>query len=303
MTTPAERREASALFESSLPGIPLWRRGKVRDVYDLGDRLLIVATDRLSAFDVVLPTPIPDKGRVLTQLSLFWFKALEDLSPNHVLSASLDDYPAELRAYAAQLEGRSMLVCKTDPLPVESVVRGYLSGSGWKDYTTTGAVCGIQLPPGLRESDRIEPAIFTPSTKAEVGHDQNIAFETVERCIGKARAVEVRDLALRIYERARAHASSQGILLADTKFEFGVREGRLVWIDEALTPDSSRFWPKAGYQPGRGQPSFDKQYVRDYLETLGWDKQPPGPELPAEIVNKTRDKYREAHARITGHEL
>jgi len=303
MTTPAARSENGPLFESSLPGLPLWRRGKVRDVYDLGDVLLIVATDRLSAFDVVLPTPIPDKGRVLTQLSLFWFRTLADVVPNHVLSNKLEDYPGELRGFADQLEGRSMIVRKTEPLPVECVVRGYITGSGWKDYQKSGAVCGIALAPGLRESERLDPPIFTPSTKAEVGHDENISFETVERAIGARRAAEVRDVTLRIYERARAHAESKGILLADTKFEFGVSEGRLLWIDEALTPDSSRFWPKAGYAVGRGQPSFDKQYVRDYLESLGWNKTPPGPELPAEVVAKTRDKYREAHALLTGHEL
>jgi len=303
MTTPIAQAEARPLFESKLPGQTLWRRGKVRDVYDLGDSLLIVASDRLSAFDVVLPTPIPDKGRVLTQISLFWFRTLADLVPNHLLTADVAEYPAELRAFSEQLEGRSMIVHKTAPLPVECVVRGYISGSGWKDYQKTGAVCGLPLPAGLRESDRLEPAIFTPSTKADVGHDENISFATVEGLIGKERAAEVRDVTLRIYERARAHAESRGILLADTKLEFGVREGRLVWIDEALTPDSSRFWPQAGYVPGRGQPSFDKQYVRDYLESLGWNKQPPGPELPAEVVARTRAKYREAFALITGHEL
>lgn len=303
MTTPTARAEVPPLLESSLPGQRLWRRGKVRDVYDLGERLLIVASDRLSAFDVVLPTPIPDKGRVLTQLSLFWFRTLEDVVPNHVLTANVAEYPAELRAFAGQLEGRSMIVHKTQPLPVECVVRGYITGSGWKDYKKTGAVCGIPLPAGLRESDRLEPAIFTPSTKAEAGHDENIPFEAVEQLIGRQRAAEVRDLTLRIYARARAHAEARGILLADTKFEFGVRDGQLVWIDEALTPDSSRFWPSSGYAPGRGQPSFDKQYVRDYLETLDWNKQPPGPELPAEVVAKTRQKYREAYALITGREL
>jgi phosphoribosylaminoimidazole-succinocarboxamide synthase len=303
MTTPIAQAEDRPLFESRLPGQTLWRRGKVRDVYDLGDRLLIVASDRLSAFDVVLPTPIPDKGRVLTQISLFWFRTLADLVPNHLLTADVAEYPAALRAFSNQLEGRSMIVRKTAPLPVECVVRGYISGSGWKDYQKTGAVCGLPLPAGLRESDRLEPAIFTPSTKADVGHDENISFAAVEGLIGKERAAEVRDLTLRIYERARAHAESRGILLADTKLEFGVREGQLVWIDEALTPDSSRFWPQAGYAPGRGQPSFDKQYVRDYLESLDWNKQPPGPELPAEVVARTRAKYREAFALITGHEL
>jgi len=262
------------LLSTSLPGLPLWRRGKVRDVYDLGDRLLIVATDRISAFDVVLPTGIPDKGRVLTQLSLFWFDRLADAIPNHVLTSEVARYPEELRRHADQLEGRSMIVRKTDPLPVECVVRGYITGSGWKDYTATGSVCGIRLAPGLRESERLDPPIFTPSTKAEVGHDENIAFEDVERLLGAGRAQQVRDVSLTLYQRAREHAAACGILLADTKFEFGVSDGRLVWIDEALTPDSSRFWPRDGYAPGRGQPSFDKQFVRDYLETLKWDKRP-----------------------------
>jgi phosphoribosylaminoimidazole-succinocarboxamide synthase len=288
------------LLQTELPGFTLWRRGKVRDVYDLGDRLLIVTTDRLSAFDVVLPTGIPGKGAVLTQLSLFWFRHLADLMPNHVITADVDEYGPALAAHRSQLEGRSMIVTKTEPLPVECVVRGYLVGSGWKDYRASGAVCGIPLPPGLAESERLEPALFTPSTKAEVGHDQNISFGEVERMLGPERAAQVRDKSLAIYERARAHAETRGILLADTKFEFGVREGRLLWIDEALTPDSSRFWPKDGYQPGRSQPSFDKQYVRDYLETLDWNKQPPGPPLPEEVVRRTSEKYFEAYARLTG---
>ncbi len=291
------------ILETNLPGLRLWRRGKVRDVYDLGDRLLIVATDRISAFDVVLPTGIPDKGKVLTQLSLFWFGVLADVVPNHVVTSVIDEYPAALRPHRSQLEGRSMLVEKTDPLPVECVVRGYLSGSGWKDYQKTGAVCGIPLPAGLRESDRLDPALFTPSTKAEVGHDENISFEAVEGTLGAERAREVRDVSLALYERARAHAEARGIILADTKFEFGVAGGRLVWIDEALTPDSSRFWPKDAYQPGRGQPSFDKQFVRDYLESLAWDKRPPAPALPEDVVARTRQKYREAYARITGSDL
>jgi phosphoribosylaminoimidazole-succinocarboxamide synthase len=291
------------ILETRLPGVPLWRRGKVRDLYDLDDRLLIVATDRISAFDVVLPTGIPEKGKVLTQLSLFWFQLLADVIPNHVIAADVTDYPASLQAHRAQLEGRSMLVAKTAPLPVECVVRGYLSGSGWKDYKRSGSVCGIPLPAGLRESDRLEPALFTPSTKAEAGHDENISFDAVVQTLGAERAAEVRDVSLAIYERARAHAEAKGIILADTKFEFGVEEGRLVWIDEALTPDSSRFWPKDAYEPGRGQPSFDKQYVRDYLESLTWDKRPPAPSLPADVVTHTREKYREAYARITGSEL
>jgi len=291
------------LLEIRIPGLRVWRRGKVRDVYDLGDQLLIVATDRLSAFDVVLPTGIPDKGRVLTQLSLFWFRLLADVVPNHVLTADVSRFPPELREFEPQLVGRSMLVRKTEPLPVECVVRGYIAGSGWKDYRATGAVCGIPLPAGLRESDRLEPPILTPSTKAEVGHDENIAFARVEALLGADRAAEARRVSLSIYERARAHAEGRGIILADTKFEFGLREGGLVWIDEALTPDSSRFWPREGYAPGRPQPSFDKQYVRDYLEGLAWDKRPPGPVLPADVVARTREKYLEAYARITGSEL
>jgi phosphoribosylaminoimidazole-succinocarboxamide synthase len=288
------------LFESNVPGIELLFRGKVRDVYDLGDRLLIVATDRLSAFDVVLPTAIPGKGVVLTQMSLFWFDLLKDVVPNHVITADVDDYGPELARHRDQLEGRSMIVVKTEVLPIECVVRGYLVGSGWKDYKSTGAVCGIQLAPGLRESERLLPPIFTPATKAETGHDENIPFEAMERTVGRERAEEARRISLEIYSRARAHAEARGIILADTKFEFGVRDGRLVWIDEALTPDSSRFWPREGYAPGRSQPSFDKQFVRDYLETLDWNKQPPGPELPPEVVARTVEKYREAFERLRG---
>jgi len=291
---------APPLLESKLPGIPLFKRGKVRDVYDLGDELLVVATDRLSAFDVVLPTGIPGKGVVLTQLSLFWFELLKHVVPNHVRSADVAAYPAALRPFADQLEGRSMLVVKTDVLPVECVVRGYITGSGFKDYTRTGSVCGIELPPGLKDSDRLEPAIFTPATKAETGHDENISFETMVETVGRERADEARRVSLEIYERARGYAEARGIILADTKFEFGVRNGRLVWIDEALTPDSSRFWPRDAYAPGRAQPSFDKQFVRDYLETLAWNKQPPGPELPPEVVARTVEKYVEAHDRLRG---
>jgi phosphoribosylaminoimidazole-succinocarboxamide synthase len=291
---------APPLVESKLPGFPLFKRGKVRDVYDLGDELLVVATDRLSAFDVVLPTGIPGKGIVLTQLSLFWFDLLKDVLPNHVRTANVAEYPAALRPFADQLEGRSMLVTKTDVLPVECVVRGYITGSGFKDYKRTGSVCGIALPAGLADSDRLEPAIFTPATKAETGHDENISFETMAATVGTKRADEARRVSLAIYERARAYAEARGIILADTKFEFGVRDGRLIWIDEALTPDSSRFWPRDAYAPGRSQPSFDKQFVRDYLETLDWDKQPPGPELPPEVVARTVEKYVEAHDRLRG---
>jgi phosphoribosylaminoimidazole-succinocarboxamide synthase len=287
------------LTETRIDELPLWRRGKVRDVYDLGDRLLVVTTDRISAFDVVLPTPIPDKGAVLNQLSLFWFELLKDVVPNHVLASDVSAYPAELQRHRAQLAGRSMIVRKTEALPVECVVRGFLVGSGWKDYKATGSVCGIALPAGLRESERLDPPIFTPSTKAEVGHDENISFAAVEKLVGAARAAELRDVSLTLYSRARAYAEQRGILLADTKFEFGVQDGRLVWIDEALTPDSSRFWPQDGYAPGRAQPSFDKQFVRDYLESLRWDKRPPAPALPPDIVEKTRARYVEAHTRLT----
>jgi phosphoribosylaminoimidazole-succinocarboxamide synthase len=296
----ADRR--APILETRLP-VPLWRRGKVRDVYDLGERLLIVATDRISAFDVVLPTGIPDKGRVLTQLSLYWFELLRDVVANHVVTSSLAEYPEALRGYAEQLEGRSMIVVKAEALPVECVVRGYITGSGWKDYRAGGSVCGIPLPVGLRESERLEPPLFTPSTKAEIGHDQNISMDEVRRLVGDARAGALREVSLGLYARARAHAEARGILLADTKFEFGVKDDRLLWIDEALTPDSSRFWPARGYLPGRPQPSFDKQYVRDYLESLAWDKRPPGPALPDAVVERTCGKYREAFSRITGREL
>jgi phosphoribosylaminoimidazole-succinocarboxamide synthase len=291
---------STPLLETNLPGFTLWRRGKVRDVYDLGDRLLVVATDRISAFDVVLPTGIPGKGVLLTQLSLAWFRRLADVVPNHLITADVSEYGPELAAHRDQLEGRSMLVVKAEPFPVECVVRGYLVGSGWKDYRATGEVCGITLPPGLRESERLDPPLFTPSTKAEKGHDENISFAEVERQLGGDLARELRDLSLEIYSRARAYAETRGIILADTKFEFGRRDGRVIWIDEALTPDSSRFWPVDGYAPGRSQPSFDKQYVRDYLDTLAWDKKPPAPSLPAEVVRRTLDKYREAHARLAG---
>jgi len=289
------------VWETNLPGIHFLNRGKVRDLYEVGDRLLIVATDRLSAFDVVLPTPIPDKGRVLTQLSLFWFDLLRDVIPNHILTST--DFPPALDAYRAQLDGRSMLCQRTKPLPIECVVRGYLSGSGWKDYRATGKVCGIALPAGLRESERLPEAIFTPSTKATAGHDENISFDQAAATIGGELAEHVRAVSLEIYRRAVAYAEPRGIILADTKFEFGLVGDQLIWIDEALTPDSSRFWPAAGYEPGKAQPSFDKQFVRDYLERIGWNKQPPGPELPSDVVAATRGKYLEAYRQLTGHEL
>ena len=302
----------TVVWETNLPGIHFLNRGKVRDLYEMGGQLLLIATDRLSAFDVVLPTPIPDKGRVLTQLSLFWFNLLRDVIPNHIVTAT--DFPAELAPYRAQLEGRAMLCRRTNPLPIECVVRGYLSGSGWKDYRATGKICGIALPPGLRESERLPEAIFTPSTKATAGHDENISFDDAVSRIGGALAEKVRAISLEIYRRAAAYAEPRGIILADTKFEFGLvgkdgsglyREpgGTLIWIDEALTPDSSRFWPADGYQPGRAQPSYDKQYVRDYLERIGWNKQPPGPDLPPDVVAATREKYREAYWQLTGYEL
>jgi phosphoribosylaminoimidazole-succinocarboxamide synthase len=287
--------------ETKFAGISPAARGKVRDIYDAGDKLLIVATDRLSAFDVILPTGIPDKGRVLTQLSLFWFDLLRDVIPNHVVSGT--ELPAAFDAYREDLAGRSMLVRKTEPLPIECVVRGYVSGSGWKDYQATGKICGIALPGGLRESDRLPEPIFTPATKAATGHDENISFERAASLIGNERAQRVRDISLEIYRRAAAYAEPRGILLADTKFEFGLLNDELIWIDEALTPDSSRFWPAAQYRPGGPQPSFDKQFVRDYLESIHWPKTPPGPELPPEVVSATRGKYREAHRILTGREL
>jgi phosphoribosylaminoimidazole-succinocarboxamide synthase len=289
------------ISETHFAGLTPSVRGKVRDIYDLGDKLLIVATDRLSAFDVILPTPIPDKGRVLTQLSLFWFNLIKDVLPNHVLSAT--EFPAPFDKFEGDLAGRSMLVQKTQPLPVECVVRGYVSGSGWKDYRATGEICGIALPAGLRESDRLPEPIFTPATKAATGHDENISFGQAAALIGKELVEKVRAVSLEIYGRAAARAEPRGIILADTKFEFGLLNGQLVWIDEALTPDSSRFWSAALYRPGGPQASFDKQFVRDYLERIHWPKTPPGPELPPEIVAVTRAKYREAFRILAGHEL
>jgi phosphoribosylaminoimidazole-succinocarboxamide synthase len=292
--------------ETNFGGIAPAARGKVRDIYDLGDNLLIVASDRLSAFDVVLPTGIPDKGRVLTQLSLFWFELLRDVIPNHVLSAT--DFPAPFDAYKDELAGRSMVVRKTQPLPIECVVRGYVSGSGWKDYRATGKICGIDLPKGLVESDRLPEPIFTPATKAETGHDENISFDQAAALVGRELAEKVRAVSIDIYNRAAKYAEPRGIILADTKFEFGLLKNsagadELIWIDEALTPDSSRFWPAAHYEPGGPQPSFDKQFVRDYLERIQWSKTPPGPELPPEIVALTSAKYREAYRVLTGRDL
>lgn len=289
------------LRETQFAGLSPSARGKVRDIYDLGDKLLIVATDRLSAFDVILPTPIPDKGRVLTQLSLFWFDLLKDVVPNHVIGAT--EFPGPFDKFKDELTGRSMLVRKTQPLPIECVVRGYVSGSGWKDYRATGRICGIALPNGLRESDHLPEPIFTPATKAVSGHDENIPFDQAEKLVGKELAERVRAVSLELYRRASAHAEPRGIILADTKFEFGLLNNELIWIDEALTPDSSRFWPAAHYSPGRPQASFDKQFVRDYLERMRWPKTPPGPELPPEVVDATREKYREAYRILTGREL
>jgi len=291
----------TTIRETHFAGLTPVARGKVRDIYDLGDKLLIVATDRLSAFDVILPTPIPDKGRVLTQLSLFWFALLRDVIPNHVVSAT--DFPTPFDAYQDELAGRSMVVRKTQPLPIECVVRGYLSGSGWKEYQATGKICGIALPPDLRESDHLPEPIFTPASKATSGHDENISFEQTAVVIGRELAERVRAVSIEIYKRARAHAEPRGVILADTKFEFGMLNNELIWIDEALTPDSSRFWPAALFKPGGPQPSYDKQFVRDYLESIHWPKTPPGPELPAEVVAATRNKYREAYRILTGREL
>lgn len=276
-------------------------RGKVRDIYDFGDRLLIVATDRISAFDVVMPNPVPDKGRILTQLSRFWFNFTRDIVPNHLISTEVDDFPKDCDPYKEILYGRSMLVVKTDPIPVECVVRGYLSGSGWEDYKKTGEVCGIKLSKDLLESSKLEEPIFTPATKAEIGqHDENITFEGVKKIVGEPLAEKLRSISIDLYKRARDYADKKGIIIADTKMEFGIKDGTLLLIDELLTPDSSRFWAKDEYQPGRPQKSFDKQFLRDYLLSTGWNKTPPAPELPEEVIQKTREKYLEAYERLVG---
>ena len=291
----------SIVLQTDFPGLKLASRGKVRDIYDLGDALLIVTTDRISAFDVIMNEGIPDKGYVLTQISAFWFRQMEDIIPNHIISTEVKDFPAECQKYAADLEGRSMLVKKAKPLPVECIVRGYISGSGWKDYKATGAICGIQLPAGLVESDKLEEPIFTPSTKAELGeHDENISFDRCVALVGREMAEKIRDVTIAIYKRARDIAATKGIIIADTKFEYGIYNGELIIIDECMTPDSSRFWPKDGYKPGGAQPSFDKQFLRDYLETLDWNKEAPAPPLPQEIIDKTGQKYMEALTRLTG---
>jgi phosphoribosylaminoimidazole-succinocarboxamide synthase len=279
-------------------------RGKVRDIYDLAEWLLIVATDRMSAFDVVMPNPIPDKGRILTQLSKFWFDLTKGIVPNHVISTEVKDYPKDCEPYQEMLRGRSMLVMKTEVLPVECVVRGYLSGSGWEEYKKTGEVCGIRLPKGLVESTKLEEPVFTPATKAEMGlHDENIPFERVEKIIGNDLALKVKLLSMAVYKKARDFAEQRGILIADTKMEFGMKDGKLILIDELLTPDSSRFWPRDEYQAGGPQKSFDKQFLRDYLLSIHWDKSPPAPQLPEEIIQKTREKYLEAYERLVGRPL
>ncbi|MBU1450284.1 MAG: phosphoribosylaminoimidazolesuccinocarboxamide synthase [Proteobacteria bacterium] len=293
-----------AVHETNLEGVPLVARGKVRDIYDLGEHLLIVATDRLSAFDVVLPDPIPDKGKVLTQISLFWFQQMADITPNHLVAWEVSDFPKGLQKYGDVLQGRSMLVKKAKPLAIEVIVRGYLSGTGWKDYQATGQVCGYTLPQGLQESDKLPEPLFTPSTKAEMGeHDLNIDLAQAEKIVGKDLTQEVAKRALAIYGRARDFAATKGIIIADTKFEFGTIGGELILIDEVLTPDSSRFWPADKYAPGRGQESYDKQFVRDYLESIGFNKKPPAPKLPAEVIEGTRQRYLEALTRLTGRSL
>ena len=299
---------SSLVLETQLTGLTLARRGKVRDVYDLGDTLLIVATDRISAFDYVLGSGIPDKGKVLTQLSAFWFKHLASVTPHHLLSINVDDFPAETRPHRDVLRGRSMWVRKTNPLPVECVARGFLSGSGLKDYQKTGAVCGITLPAGLVDSSPLPAPIFTPATKAETGHDENISEAQAAEILGPELVAKLRALTLELYSQGVVHAGTRGIIIADTKFEFGLAPGadgqnELVLIDEVLTPDSSRFWPKALYEAGRAQPSYDKQFVRDYLEQIKWNKQPPVPSLPDEVVAKTREKYIEAYRVLTGEDL
>jgi phosphoribosylaminoimidazole-succinocarboxamide synthase len=292
----------TALLQSDLP-LPV-RRGKVRDVYDLGDSLLIVATDRISAYDVVMPNPIPGKGKMLTALSLFWFDKFGQQFENHLIASDVDKYPQELRQYRDQLEGRSMLVRKARVVPIECVARGYLAGSGWKDYPKTQPVCGVQLPPGLRQCDKLPAPIFTPATKEETGHDINIDFDEMVRRVGLDISTKLRDWTLQLYTAAADYAAGRGVIIADTKFEFGqMPDGRLILIDEVLTPDSSRFWPVDAYQPGRDQPSFDKQYVRNYLEAQPWDKAPPAPELPPDVVAGTQQRYLEAYEKLTGRQL
>jgi len=291
------------ILQLDLPGIKKLRSGKVRDIFDLGNALLLVASDRISAFDVIMPNGIPRKGEVLTQISHFWFEKFASLVPNHLLAKANDPLPKNLQPFADKLARRSMIVKKAKPLAIECVVRGYLSGSGWKEYQKSQTVCGIRLPAGLTESAELPEPIFTPSTKAEVGHDENISFERACKIAGTELATQAHDLSLKIYQAGRDYARQRGIIIADTKFEFGLSNGKLLLIDEVMTPDSSRFWPADQYQPGRGQPSFDKQFVRDYLETLDWNKTPPGPVLPPDVVAKTSAKYLEAYERLTGKKL
>ncbi len=289
------------IIETKISDVKFLKKGKVRELYDLDDKYLMVATDRISCFDVVLPTPIPQKGRVLTQISLFWFDYTKDIIPNHLISSDIKDFPAVLQKHEPELFGRSLLVKKASPLPFECIVRGYLSGSGWKEYCKTQTVCGIKLPAGLKESDKLAEPIFTPSTKAEEGHDVNVDQAFVEKTLGKVLADKVKTVSIALYKRASEYAESRGIIIADTKFEFGtLSDGKLILIDEVLTPDSSRFWPKDQYKAGGAQPSFDKQFVRDYLETLDWGKVYPGPELPENIVRKTTEKYVQAYNLMTG---
>ena len=290
----------NTLLQLDLPEIPKVRSGKVREMFDLGDSLLMVASDRISAYDVVLPNGIPLKGEVLTMFSHFWFDRVADLVPNHLLAKADEPLPQAVQSHAEQIGRRAMVVKKAQPLAIECVVRGYLAGSGWKEYQKQGTVCGISLPDGLDNSSKLPEPIFTPATKAEEGHDENISFEEAINIVGKDIAEQARELSIKIYNRGRDHAAEKGIIIADTKFEFGIFEGELILIDKVLTPDSSRFWPADLYAPGKSQPSFDKQFVRDYLETLDWDKNPPGPELPEDIVQKTSEKYIEAYTRVTG---
>ena len=291
-----------AVDKTELP-FKLFKRGKVRDIYEIDDNLLIVATDRISAFDFVLPDPIPNKGIYLTQLSIFWFEKMKKIIDNHLISGDVEDFPDELKDYRDVLDKRSMLVTKTEVMPVECIVRGYLSGSGWKEYQKKGEICGVKLPKGLRESEKLDEPIFTPTTKAEKGHDMPITFEQLKDMVGKETAEKLRDLSIEIYEKARDYAYQRGIIIADTKFEFGVKDGEIILVDELLTPDSSRFWPLDAYEPGKPQPSFDKQYVRDYLTSTGWDKNSPPPHLPEEVIRETEKRYREAFERLTGKRL
>lgn len=286
------------ILKTDMPDITFLRSGKVRDIYDLGGSLLLIASDRISAFDVVLPNGIPGKGKLLTQISIYWFRQMEDIIKNHLIATEVDDYPVRCHKYREQLEGRSMLVKKAEQIPVECIVRGYLSGSGWKEYQKTGMVCGIKLPEGLKESSRLESPIFTPSTKAEEGHDINISFDETVKIVGQEIATKLRDASLKIYSKAREMAENKGIIIADTKFEFGLYDNELILIDEILTPDSSRFWSAQTYEPGKGQDSYDKQIIRDYLLTLDWDQTYPGPELPGHIVEKAIERYKEIYTII-----